>query len=46
MLTMTQVQRPTLVARWVTVTDISGRPRAELRWVAVDDERHTQVHAA
>ncbi|WP_162605629.1 hypothetical protein [Jiangella ureilytica] len=46
MLTATEVQRPTLVARWVTVTDISGRPRAELRWVAVDDERHARVHAA
>lgn len=43
---MTQVQRPTLVARWVTVTDISGRPRTELRWVPVEDERSAQVRAA
>ncbi|WP_162605973.1 hypothetical protein [Jiangella aurantiaca] len=46
MVTMTQVQRPTLVARWVTVTDISGRSRAELRWVPVQDERPGQVRAA
>ncbi|MBB5786565.1 hypothetical protein [Jiangella mangrovi] len=46
MVTMTQVQRPALVARWVTVTDISGRQRAELRWVAVDGVRHAQVRAA
>ncbi|WP_267896758.1 hypothetical protein [Jiangella anatolica] len=44
-MTMTQVQRPTLVARWVTVTDISGRTRTELRWVPVD-ARPGQVRAA
>ncbi|SDU44325.1 hypothetical protein [Jiangella alkaliphila] len=46
MATMTQVQRPTLVGRWVTVTDISGRSRTELRWVAVQDERPAHVRAA
>lgn len=46
MVTMTQVQRPVLVARWVTVTDISGRQRTELRWVVVDNVEHAQVHAA
>ncbi|WP_157987677.1 hypothetical protein [Jiangella endophytica] len=46
MVTMTQVQRPTLVARWVTVTDISGRARTEQRWVPADDARPGHVRAA
>lgn len=31
----TMTQQSTLVARWVTVTDISGRERREIRWVEV-----------
>lgn len=43
----TMVQRSGLVARWVTVTDISGRERTELRWVPepAADEHLPQVAA-
>ncbi|MGH8829429.1 MAG: hypothetical protein ACRDVZ_17855 [Jiangellaceae bacterium] len=37
MTTTTSITRPTLVARWVPVTDISGRVRLERRWVVSAD---------
>ncbi|SDT63655.1 hypothetical protein [Jiangella sp. DSM 45060] len=45
-MTTTQLQRPTLVARWVTVTDISGRSRTEQRWVPAEDVQPADVRAA
>lgn len=37
MTTTTSITRPTLVARWVPVTDPSGRVRLERRWVVSAD---------
>ncbi|WP_157574737.1 hypothetical protein [Jiangella muralis] len=42
----TRVQPATLVARWVTVADISGRSRTEQRWVPAEDVQPEDVRAA
>jgi hypothetical protein len=46
MATTTLIQRPTLVARWVMVTDLTGRKRAVMRWAPVDDAQPAHVRAA
>jgi hypothetical protein len=46
MATTTLIQRPTLVARWVTVTDMTGRKRAVMRWVPVHNAQPAHVRAA
>lgn len=46
MATTTLIQRPTLVARWVTVTDVTGRKRAVMTWAPVYNARPAHVRAA
>lgn len=46
MSTTTLIQRPTLVARWVTVTDTTGRKRAMMRWAPVYNARPADLRAA
>ena len=48
MSTTTTARRSVLVMRWVTVTDIHGRSRAEMRWTAepIEDTRSDVRRAA
>lgn len=46
MATDTITQPSALVARWVTVTDIAGQVRTEMRWVPAAEAGAQQLKAA
>lgn len=43
---MRQEERPTLVQRWVIVTDAAGKDHLEARWVVEGELLKPVVHAA
>jgi hypothetical protein len=45
-MTMRTEERPTLVQRWIIVTDASGTEHLEARWVVEGEIRNPVSHAA
>lgn len=45
-MTMRQTERPTLVQRWIVVTDAQGREHLEARWEIEGQAHAPVVHAA
>ena len=43
---MRQTERPTLVQRWIIVTDEAGREHLEARWVVEGEQQTPATHAA
>jgi hypothetical protein len=45
-MTMRATERPTLVQRWIIVTDEQGNEHLEARWVVEGEIRTPATHAA
>ena len=39
-------ERPTLVQRWIIVTDAQGKEHLEARWIVESESRAPVIHAA